>query len=198
MLGGLEALRRQDGILWLGHSCFLIRLGGRTLLTDPFLSDHASPSYRLGPRRHTPPALRAHELPPVDIVLLSHAHYDHLDRPALAALPGRDRATIVTGLGMRRYLDDLGYGRVIELGWHQTAALGGLQVTAVPAIHFNRRTLTDRNLALWCGFRAETPGSKHLLRRRHGLWARLQGDRSPATPAPTSPWSRSAPTIRCR
>jgi N-acyl-phosphatidylethanolamine-hydrolysing phospholipase D len=154
--GGLEALRRQDGILWLGHSCFLIRLGGRTLLTDPFLSDHASPSYRLGPRRHTPPALRAHELPPVDVVLLSHVHYDHLDRPALTALPGKEEATIVTGLSMRRYLDDLGYGRVIELGWHEAVALGDLQVTAVPAIHFNRRTLTDRNLALWCGFRAES------------------------------------------
>lgn len=158
VLRGLQDLARRDGILWLGHSCFLIRLGGRTLLTDPFLSDHASPSYRLGPRRHTPPALRPAELPAVDLVLLSHAHYDHLDRPALAALPGRAAATLVAGLGMGRYLADLGYKRLVELGWHQAAGLDGLRATAVPAIHFNRRTLTDRNRALWCGFLVEAPG----------------------------------------
>ena len=155
---GLDALTRQDGILWLGHSCFLIRLGGRTLLTDPFLSDHASPSYWLGPRRHTPPALRPQELPPIDAVLVSHAHYDHLDRPALAAVAGKAQAELVGGLGMRRYLDDLGYRGVVELGWHEATSSDGLRVTAMPAIHFNRRTLTDRNLALWCGFRIEACG----------------------------------------
>jgi L-ascorbate metabolism protein UlaG (beta-lactamase superfamily) len=157
---GMADLGGADGITWLGHACFLIHLAGRRLLTDPFLSDYASPYRWLGPHRHTPPALRAPELPPVDAVLLSHAHYDHLDLPALAALPGKESAALVTGLGMGRYLAGLGFARLVELDWHETATLAGLEVTALPAIHFNRRTARDRNRALWCGFVAAGGGRR--------------------------------------
>jgi L-ascorbate metabolism protein UlaG (beta-lactamase superfamily) len=155
---GLAAAGSGDALTWLGHSCFLVTQGGRRILTDPFLSDVASPYDWFGPRRHTPPGLRARELPPIDLVLISHAHYDHLDRPALAALPGRERATLVAGLGMRRYVEDLGFARIVETDWHEGHDLGGLRVTGMPAIHFSRRTAFDRNRALWCGFLVETPG----------------------------------------
>src|SRR4051794_28209590 len=160
---GIADLGGADGITWLGHACFLIHLAGRRLLTDPFLSDYASPYRWLGPHRHTPPALRALELPPVDLVLLSHAHCDHLDLPALAALPGKGRAAPVTGLGMGRYLAGLGFARLVEMDWHETVALAGLEITALPAIHFNRRTERDRNRALWCGFVAAGGGRRGPL-----------------------------------
>jgi N-acyl-phosphatidylethanolamine-hydrolysing phospholipase D len=158
---GVRDLLRDggDGLAWLGHSSFLLRLGGRTLLTDPFLSDHASPYEWLGPHRHTPPALRPGDVPPVDVVLVSHAHYDHLDRPALAALPGREAATLVTPLGVGRYVEDLGYGRLVELDWHEGADAAGVGVTAVPAVHFSQRGPFDRNLSLWCGFRLRAGAS---------------------------------------
>lgn len=156
---GMAALGDADGLTWLGHSSFLIRLGGRLILTDPFLADYASPYAWLGPWRHTPPALRADELPPVDVVLVSHAHYDHLDVQSLAALRERQRATIVTGLEMHRYLRDLGFGAIVELGWHEAAALAGLEVTALPAIHFSRRGAFDLNQTLWCSFRIASGAS---------------------------------------
>lgn len=156
---GIEGLGGRDGVTWLGHACFLVRVGGLTILTDPFLSDAASPYAWLGPIRHTPPGLRAAELPPVDVVLLSHAHYDHLDVPALRALPGRERAAVVTGLGMGRYLGRLGFARVAELDWHGRERLSGtVEAVALPAVHFNRRGPFDRNRALWCGFRLEAAG----------------------------------------
>ena len=77
---------RRDSVTWLGHAGFLIRLGGRTIITDPYLAECASPVPPFGPRRFAPPRLRADQLPPIDILLLSHNHYDHLDLPALQAI----------------------------------------------------------------------------------------------------------------
>lgn len=156
---GLESLGTRDGATWLGHASFLLRVGGRVLVTDPFLSDYASPYPPLGPRRFSPPGLRARELPPPDVVLLSHNHYDHLDIPSLAELPGAERTVLVTALGVGRYLRDLRFGRVLELGWHQQAEAAGLRITALPAIHFSKRGLFDRDATLWCGFLVEDPAT---------------------------------------
>ena len=104
-LAGLEAAAGADSVTWLGHASFLIRLGGRTILTDPFLSERASPFAFLGPRRLAGPSLGAADLPPVDILLLSHNHYDHLDLPALQALRASECATAVMPLRVSRYLE---------------------------------------------------------------------------------------------
>jgi N-acyl-phosphatidylethanolamine-hydrolysing phospholipase D len=152
---GLERLGARDGVTWLGHASFLLRLGGRTLVTDPFLSDHATPYPPLGPKRFAPPGLRPRELPSADVVLLSHNHYDHLDLPTLAALPGRERAVLVTALGVGRYLGGVRFGQAHELGWHQRVEVRGMAITALPAIHFSKRGLFDRDATLWCGFLVE-------------------------------------------
>lgn len=149
-----------DGATWLGHSSWLVRLAGLTLLTDPFLTDHASPVPPLGPRRFAPPALAPEALPPLDLVLLSHNHYDHLDRATLGRLPGRDRITLVTPLGVGRYVADLGFARTQELDWGQPVTHGAARVTATPAIHFSKRGLFDRNASLWCGFLIEAAGKR--------------------------------------
>jgi L-ascorbate metabolism protein UlaG (beta-lactamase superfamily) len=152
-----------DSVTWLGHACFLVRLGGRTILTDPYLSEYASPFQGFGPKRYAGPALPPERLPPVDVLLLSHNHYDHLDLATLPRLPGVASATAVMPLGLGRYLGSVGPGRRLELDWLQRVEVGGIGVTATPAIHFSKRGLFDRNASLWCGFHLEAGGRRVLF-----------------------------------
>ena len=149
---GLDGQNGADSLTWLGHASFLIRLDGRTVLTDPYLTDYASPLAPFGPKRFAPPALRPEELPPIDLILLSHNHYDHLDLATIAALPGKARVQVVAPLRLGRYFSERGYPNVRELDWYQRTVVHGLELTALPAIHFSRRTLFDRNQTLWTGY----------------------------------------------
>ena len=138
---------------WLGHSTLLLELDGRRVLTDPVFGDRVSPLRHLGPRRfHAVPATLA-ELPPLDAVLLSHDHYDHLCAPTLRAL-ARTGVPIVTALGVGRRLVALGFSpdRVTELDWGESAEVGGVHFTATPAQHFSGRGLRDRNATLWASW----------------------------------------------
>lgn len=158
----LSALAGESGdsLTWLGHACFLIRLSGRTVLTDPFLTDHASPVAPLGPKRFAPPGLRVAQLPPIDVLLLSHNHYDHLDLPTLDALPGKGRMQALVPLGLRGYLVERGYAQVHEVDWTDEVRIGDMRISAVPAIHFSKRTLWDRNRTLWTGYAIESGGRR--------------------------------------
>ena len=149
---GINGQNGADSLTWLGHASFLIRLDGCTVLTDPFLTDYASPLAPLGPRRFAPPALRSDQLPRVDVLLLSHNHYDHLDLATIEALPGKAQIQVVVPLRLAGYFSERGYPNVQELDWHQQTVVRGLRVTALPAIHFSRRTLFDRNQTLWTGY----------------------------------------------
>ena len=160
---GLEVAAGRDSVTWLGHASFLIQLGGRRILTDPFLSERASPFSFFGPRRLAGPSLGAADLPPVDILLLSHNHYDHLDLAALAALPDGGRATAVMPLRVSRYLESNHFAATVELDWLQQTEIAGVRITALPAIHFSKRGLFDRNASLWCGFLLEAAGRTVLF-----------------------------------
>jgi L-ascorbate metabolism protein UlaG (beta-lactamase superfamily) len=149
---GLDRQRAADSLTWLGHASFLIRLDGRTILTDPFLSSHASPVPPFGPERFAPPALTAAQLPPIDLLLLSHNHYDHLDLPTIEALPARERIQAIVPLRLGHYFTSRGFGGVRELDWHDEVAAAGITVTALPAIHRSKRKLFDRNETLWGGY----------------------------------------------
>ena len=141
-----------DRITWLGHASFLLRLTGKTIVTDPFLSDYASPLPPLGPKRIAPPALRANELPPIDLLLLTHNHYDHMDLPSLDALPLASGAQAIVPLGLGAYVANRGFASVTEIDWHNQVTIGGLSVTALPAIHMSKRGLFDRNQTLWTSY----------------------------------------------
>lgn len=130
-------------ITWLGHASFLVQLDGVSLLLDPALM----PSLFGGIERNVPPGVPIEKLPPIDAVLVSHSHYDHLDLPTLE----RVKAPVLAGLGLERWFRDRGLFAT-ELGWWQTTTVRGVRVTLVPAQHWSRRGLFDTNRALWGGF----------------------------------------------
>ena len=141
-----------DTLTWIGHASFLGRLGGGRYLVDPIFSERAGRLYR----RHAAPGLRPADLPSLDALLVTHSHYDHLDRESVTALP-RDVAVCVP-LGLGRWFRRRGFGRVAELDWWQSAGCGPLRVTLVPARHWSRRRVWDTNRTLWGGFVVEAEG----------------------------------------
>jgi N-acyl-phosphatidylethanolamine-hydrolysing phospholipase D len=154
----LEGLKSTDGkntITWLGHMTALLRIDGKTILTDPWLTSHASPIRPLGPKRYVPPALTVNELPPIDFIVISHSHFDHLDLPTIETIPNRDRITAMVPLGLGRYFRERGYGTVIELDWEKSAASQGIKFTALPVIHWSKRSLFASNDTLWAGWAIE-------------------------------------------
>jgi L-ascorbate metabolism protein UlaG (beta-lactamase superfamily) len=148
-------------ITFIGHSSFLLRLPGLNVLTDPVFSQRCSPVSFVGPRRVRAPGVALAALPKIDLVLLSHNHYDHMDLPSLRKLRRRfPGMRIVTALGNANYLARKGLPGAVELDWWQTHGLGETRITATPARHFAARGLRDRNQALWTGFMFEHRGVK--------------------------------------
>ncbi len=140
---------------FLGHASFLLRMPNLSVVTDPIFSKRASPLAWIGPARVRPAAWGVDALPPVDAVLVSHNHYDHLDLPSLRALAARGVETAVTPLGNGRWLKAAGFSRVIELDWWDSVEVAGGRITLTPAQHWSSRTPFDRNHALWGGFRVD-------------------------------------------
>ncbi len=139
-------------ITWLGHSTMLIEIDGVRILTDPVWGPRASPSALVGPKRFQPVPLSLREMPPVDVVVVSHDHYDHLDYPTIRAL-AKTRVPFVTSLGVGAHLEYWGVQaeRITELDWWESHTLPntGVVLTAAPSQHFSGRGLKDRNATLW-------------------------------------------------
>jgi len=150
-----EALR----VTFVGHASVLIQTAGLNVLTDPIWSERASPVSWAGPARHAPPGIRFEDLPPIDAVLVSHNHYDHLDVDTLERLAAEHGPAIWVPLGNAALLGehDVGGGRDLDW-WDRVELADGVWLSCVPARHFSGRALTDRGAALWAGFVLETPG----------------------------------------
>ena len=144
---------------WVGHSTVLLQTAGLNILTDPFLSSRASPVPFAGPKRVRPAALTPETLPAIDLILLSHNHYDHMDLPALRRIARRHAAHVVTPTGNGRWVRraSSAFG-IDELGWGETVAHKGLNIHLTPALHWSKRGLFDANTALWGAFVIEAPG----------------------------------------
>ena len=149
-------------VTYIGHATVLIQIAGMNILTDPVWSHRASPFSWAGPRRFTDPGVKIEDLPEIDIILLSHNHYDHMDISTLRQLKAKDNPLIYTGLGNVRYLQDRKIENVIEMDWWQEIEHQKWEMNAkiiyLPAQHFSARGLTDRNKTLWWGFRMEVAG----------------------------------------
>jgi L-ascorbate metabolism protein UlaG (beta-lactamase superfamily) len=152
---------RVDGLrsTLIGHASFLIQAAGLNLLIDPVFSKRASPFSFAGPSRANPPGIAFDDLPPIDAVLITHSHYDHMDKQALRALAKQHGPTFICPLGVDALLQQQ---RVVvrearTLDWWQTTSLAPLTIHAVPTYHWSARGLRDRRQTLWCSFAIETP-----------------------------------------
>jgi L-ascorbate metabolism protein UlaG (beta-lactamase superfamily) len=153
---GPRPLPRYDGgvrITFVNHSSFLIQVDGVNILTDPVWSERVSPFTFAGPKRMRPPGLNFDDLPRIDLVLLSHNHYDHLDIVTLKRIHDKYNPQFIVPLGVSAYLQSNKIELVRELDWWQTTAFGtNFTIEAVPAQHFSGRGTTDRDKTLWCGY----------------------------------------------
>ena len=152
---------RECAATFVGHATFLLQFAGLNVLTDPIWSERCSPVSWAGPKRVHAPGIDFDALPRIDLVLLSHNHYDHLDLPTLKRLHAAHRPLIVTTLGNKPFLAAEGVDHVVELDWWQAHEVKpDVKVTVTPAQHFAARGLTDRFKTLWGGFALETAAGK--------------------------------------
>jgi L-ascorbate metabolism protein UlaG (beta-lactamase superfamily) len=142
----------QIALTFINHSSFLVQFAGLNLLTDPVYSERVSPIPNIGPRRVRAPGIPFDELPNIDIVLISHNHYDHLDLATLHRLEQSHSPLIITSLGNGKFLAKHGINRVIELDWWHETRLGDAIITSTPAQHWSGRGIRSRNRTLWGGF----------------------------------------------
>ena len=171
-----RALRESRGeptLTWVGHSTLLVQLGGVTLLTDPQWSDRASPVSFGGPRRLTPPGIRLEDLPPVDLVLISHDHYDHLDVATVRRLWASHHPLFLVPAGLKAWLAALGVTRVEELDWWEHRTVGGLTLWCVPAQHWSARSWGGENRRLWSGWVVAGAGRRLYFAGDTGYYAPL-------------------------
>ncbi|MFC7534785.1 MBL fold metallo-hydrolase [Actinoplanes sp. GCM10030250] len=148
-------------VTWYGHSSVLVELDGHRVLLDPVWSRRASPSRLTGPKRLHEPPITLREMPPIDAVVISHDHYDHLDMATVQELSALQDVRFVVPLGIGAHLQHWGVpaGRITELDWHESTRAGELELTATPARHFSGRGL-HRDETLWASWVIKGPAHR--------------------------------------
>ncbi|HEU4560314.1 MAG TPA: MBL fold metallo-hydrolase [Longimicrobium sp.] len=159
-----RAAEDEIRITWIGHASFLVQAAGLNLLTDPHWSRRASPSQRIGPARFQEPGVPWDALPPIDAVLLSHDHYDHLDEGTVKRLHARFGSGLrwITPLAYREWFSGVGVENVTELDWWDEAEVGGIRIACAPAQHWTRRKLREMNDRLWASYALLLPDGRRI------------------------------------
>src|SRR5271170_8420827 len=152
-------------VSYVGHASFLVQTAGLNILLDPVWSERASPVRFAGPKRVNDPGIAFANLPPIDVVLVSHAHYDHLDIATLSRLAAAHRVRVVTPLGNDAIMRNRDPAIAAEAyDWHDRVEIGAdVAVTLVPTRHWSARNLSDRNMSLWASFVITAPGGRVYL-----------------------------------
>jgi len=160
----LKNNRSEETLTWIGHSTFLWQYQGKNIVTDPHLSNRASPVSFAGPKRIVKPAISMDGLPPIDVVVISHNHYDHLDKKTILGIVDKQKSNpplFLVPLGIKEWFENIGIEEnVVELDWWQSHPIGQWTYHAVPVQHWSRRGLTDTNKVLWAGWVVESPGRR--------------------------------------
>jgi N-acyl-phosphatidylethanolamine-hydrolysing phospholipase D len=139
----------QFSVTWIGHATTLIQMNGINILTDPIWSERCSPVSFAGPKRYTPPGITLENLPKIDIVIISHNHYDHMDLPTLKTLEKLFSPTFFVGLGNKDFLSNEGLNKVFELDWWDEKQVNNAKIIFTPTQHFSARGIFDRDKTLW-------------------------------------------------
>ena len=161
VLSDLKRYENEDYIAWIGHATFLIKLGNTIIITDPVFSKNAGPLI-FGPDRFTEPALNLDEIPKTDLFLLTHNHYDHLDKSTIRKFPFKD-AKVLLPLKLGKYFKPR-FKDINEMDWYDKIKVSkDLKITFLPAVHWSKRSLTDTNKTLWGNFLIEYKGKKILF-----------------------------------
>ena len=161
VLSDLRKYENEDYIAWIGHATFLLKLGNTTIITDPVFSKNAGPLI-FGPDRFTDPALSLDEIPKTDLFLLTHNHYDHLDKSTIRKFPFKD-AKVLLPLKLGKYFKPR-FKDINEMDWYDEIKVNNdLKITFLPAVHWSKRSLTDTNKTLWGNFLIEHKGKKILF-----------------------------------
>jgi len=151
----------QLRVSFVNHATFLLQTEGLNILTDPIWSDRASPLSFIGPKRVTAPGIVWNDLPKIDLVLISHSHYDHLDIPTLKKLVARDNPQIIVPLGVDTIIrNHMPQAKVQAMDWGQEDDFSGIAIHAEPTYHWSARSFWDRNETLWASYVIATPHGK--------------------------------------
>ncbi len=153
---------QTPAITWIGHASMLVQAGGLNVHTDPVLSERASPFSFLGPKRAQPPGVALADLPLIDVVLISHNHYDHLDKASVLDIAARSTAAgsptlFLVPLGMKSWFTDLGIKQVVEMDWWDKQVVKGVEFNFTPVQHWSARGFGDRSQTLWGGYAVFAP-----------------------------------------
>ena len=153
---------RPPAITWIGHASMLVQAGGLNVLTDPVFSERASPVQFFGPRRAQAPGIALADLPLIDVVLISHNHYDHLDKDTVLDIARRSKAArkptlFLVPLGIKAWFSDLDISNVIEMDWWDSKTYKGVEFNFTPVQHWSARSFGDRSQTLWGGYAVFAP-----------------------------------------
>lgn len=156
----LAAASNNPSVTWIGHATMLVRLAGKNILFDPIFSERASPVNFVGPKRIVPLPIDIPDLPRIDVVMISHNHYDHLDLPSVKRLADMPQGSprFLVPLGLKAWFIEQGITRVDEYDWWQDTQEDTLRITFVPVQHWSKRSLSDTNQTLWGGWVVEGEG----------------------------------------
>ena len=148
-----DVARLNEEVIWVGQSTLLVNHAGVNVLTDPVFADRASPFRFAGPKRISKLPFKVSDLPPIDVVVISHNHYDHLDKGAIIDLSRlQPDVHFYVPLGLKRVLESWGAKNVTEMDWWEEVMHGELRITATPVKHWSSRSPFDRNKSLWAGY----------------------------------------------
>ena len=159
VLSDLNNLKDNNYIAWIGHATFLIKLGDTTIITDPLFSKNSGPLI-FGPKRYIEPAIPLNKIPKINLFLLTHNHYDHLDYRTIKKFPHKE-AKVIVPLKLSKYFTKNKFNDVEEIDWYQETQINNdIKITLLPAVHWSKRTLADTNKTLWGSFLIEYKGKK--------------------------------------
>lgn len=155
-------MQNENTITWIGQSTLLIKISGTTILTDPYISKYASP-FIMGPSRYVKSGFSAERLPLIDIIVVSHNHYDHLDADFIESIENKDTIQVFVPLKLGSFFSERGFKNVYELDWYGSKTIDDIRFTALPSVHYSGRGMGDKNLTLWCSWAISSSSGQYYF-----------------------------------